>query len=73
MCILCRKRFYQYELIRLQCKNGYLVKFEGSGRSFYLCKECINDKKLSKKIAYLCKISKEKAKEQIESLLKEYT
>ncbi len=73
MCILCRKRFAQKDLIRLQCKNGELINFSGSGRSFYLCKDCIKDKKLSKKVSYFCKISKEIAEKQIELLLKEFT
>jgi len=65
MCIVCKNRFYQNELNRLQCKNSKLIKWEGKGRSFYICKECINDKKLIKYIANLCKISKEKAKNEI--------
>jgi len=72
MCVVCKKRYAQNELIRLQCKNKELIFFSGVGRSFYLCKECINNKKLSKIISYLCKISKENAKSQIEQLLKEY-
>jgi len=73
MCIVCRGRFEQEKLIRLQCKEKRLIFFSGQGRSFYLCKDCINNKKLSKIISYLCKISKENAKSQIEHLLKEYT
>jgi predicted RNA-binding protein YlxR (DUF448 family) len=72
MCVVCRGRFFQHELIRLQCK-GDLVFYTGSGRSFYVCQNCIKDKKFAKKVAYLCKISKEKAQEKIEILLKEYT
>jgi len=73
MCIVCRNRFAQYELIRLQCKKKELIFFDGVGRSFYVCKECLNSKKLSKKISYLCKISKEIAEQKIETIKKEYS
>jgi predicted RNA-binding protein YlxR (DUF448 family) len=41
--------------------------FSGSGRSFYLCKNCENSKKLDKIIKRICKknISVEKIKEII--------
>ena len=65
MCVVCRKRFYQDELNRLQCKNHKLIPFSGIGRSFYVCGNCINDKKLIKFISKLCNISKDDAKSQI--------
>jgi len=65
MCIVCKKRFYQEELNRLQCIDKKLVSFQGKGRSFYICGNCINDKKLIKYILRLCKIPKEEAKNQI--------
>jgi len=65
MCVVCRKKFYQNELNRLQCKNGKLTPFCGMGRSFYVCKECIDKKKFINYIAKICKISKEKAKEEV--------
>jgi predicted RNA-binding protein YlxR (DUF448 family) len=65
MCVVCRKRFYQNELNRLQCKNAKLILFSGSGRSFYVCKDCVNNKKFVNYISKICKISKEKAKEEI--------
>jgi len=51
----------------MQCKDNQLKEFDGIGRSFYVCKSCINDKKLIKYISKLCKIPKEEAKEQIDS------
>jgi len=65
MCVVCRKRFYQKDLNRLQCENKKIIKWKGSGRSFYVCKDCSSTQKLIKYIANLCKISKEKAKEEI--------
>lgn len=65
MCVVCRKRDFQFNLIRLQCENKKLIYFKGSGRSFYVCKECINNKKFVKYISKMCKISKEESKEII--------
>ena len=44
MCIKCRQRKQQNLLLRLQIKNGELVCFTNSGRSFYLCESCIQNK-----------------------------
>jgi predicted RNA-binding protein YlxR (DUF448 family) len=65
MCIVCRKRLFQNELKRFQCRQNRLTPFTGEGRSYYVCSECINDKKLVNYISKLCKITKEKAKEEI--------
>jgi len=65
MCVVCRERFYQNDLNRLQCKNGRLVSHKGEGRSFYVCTQCIKEKKFIKFISKICKITKEKAKEEI--------
>jgi predicted RNA-binding protein YlxR (DUF448 family) len=67
MCVVCRERLPQQSMHRLQCKNSELMLFSGSGRSFYLCKNCENSKKLDKIIKRICKknISIEKIKEII--------
>jgi predicted RNA-binding protein YlxR (DUF448 family) len=67
MCVVCRERFSQQSMHRLQCKNSEFMLFSGSGRSFYLCKNCENSKKLDKIIKRICKknISVEKIKEII--------
>ncbi len=67
MCVVCRGRFPQKNLYRMQCKNFSLIPFEGKGRSFYICDKCKNSKKVFSVVAYLCKISKEKAKEEIKN------
>jgi predicted RNA-binding protein YlxR (DUF448 family) len=64
-CVICRKKFFQEELNRLQCENKNLIPFKGEGRSFYVCAFCVKDKKLIKYIAKICDISKEEAKKQI--------
>ncbi len=56
MCISCRKRYVQNDLIRLQCVNGFLVDYTFEGRSFYLCTECVNEeKKVLKSLMRQCK------------------
>jgi len=55
MCIVCRQRFAQAALVRLQCKGGELVLFTGDGRSFYICTGCVNHKKTPSQIARHCK------------------
>jgi len=44
-CISCRDKQEQIYLNRLQCKNKALVPFNGIGRSFYICNDCLEDKK----------------------------
>lgn len=68
MCIKCRKRFKQKELLRLQCKNDSLCSFSGKGRSFYVCEECIHH---SKTLSVIIKINKLKVSEKHALILKE--
>lgn len=70
MCIVCRDRFPQAQLIRLQYKDSVLVRFCGVGRSFYLCPTCKEKPKASDCIARICKLDK-KHKEMIKFALKE--
>ena len=56
MCISCRERETQEELLRIQCKEGSLEIFRKVGRSFYLCYNCLeNDKKTSKALMRQCR------------------
>jgi len=58
MCVVCRGRFEQSTLFRLQCKDGEIVRYIDSGRSFYLCRECIDkkdEKRLLKRLNAVCK------------------
>jgi predicted RNA-binding protein YlxR (DUF448 family) len=64
MCVACRKRDLQENLYRLQCVNGKLMKFSGSGRSFYVCKDCINSKKFLKYLSKLCNLKKDEIKKR---------
>jgi len=64
-CVVCRNRFYQDELNRIQCINKKLVLFTGIGRSFYVCNSCKENKKFINYIAKKCNIAKNEAKEMI--------
>lgn len=46
MCIGCRQKLLQQELLRLRHSDGKISAFEGSGRSFYFCKECLQDERI---------------------------
>ncbi len=54
MCIHCRGRFLQAQLIRLQCENNQIRPFRGYGRSFYLCHDCLEEKRLARRLAKMC-------------------
>lgn len=45
MCISCRERDVQSNLLRLQCVDAGLIRFNGVGRSFYVCSICLEDEK----------------------------
>ena len=45
MCIACRSRHPQNTLIRLRQDGKEVIAFDGIGRSFYLCVECIKNEK----------------------------
>jgi len=69
MCVSCRTREPQYNLLRLQCLNNELTLFGGIGRSFYLCQSCLlEDKKLSRALMRQCRNSN---KDKLMNKLKE--
>ncbi|WP_415398039.1 hypothetical protein [Sulfurimonas sp. CS5] len=56
MCISCRNREAQSNLLRLQCIDGSIEVFKGIGRSFYLCQNCIfEEKKVLKALMRQCR------------------
>ena len=69
MCIHCRRRFDQHQLLRLQCVEKVIVSYRGVGRSFYICSACLEDKKLSKSLARICKIDPTSALNMLKELL----
>jgi predicted RNA-binding protein YlxR (DUF448 family) len=69
MCISCRERHYQENMLRVQCIDGNLDVFKGSGRTFYLCDSCLEDeKKLLRSLMRQCKSGD---KEKLMNKLKE--
>ena len=69
MCISCRQRDTQNKLFRLQCENAQLSLFRGNGRSFYLCKVCLeNQKRVLKALMRQCKSGD---KDKLSNTLKE--
>lgn len=57
MCISCRTRDLQKDLLRLQCKDKELINYTNFGRSFYICRECFTkkNKNLLKALSRACK------------------
>jgi predicted RNA-binding protein YlxR (DUF448 family) len=56
MCISCRQRDSQNNLLRLQYIDNSIEVFKGIGRSFYLCENCILlEKKVLKALMRQCK------------------
>ena len=45
MCIACRSRHPQNTLIRLRQDGKEVLSYNGTGRSFYLCCECVQNEK----------------------------
>lgn len=41
MCVVCKARVYQKELMRLANIDGKIVKNPKNTRSFYLCQTCL--------------------------------
>lgn len=70
MCVCCRNRFSQKELLRLKINDLKIQIFDGKGRSFYLCKECICNKNYVKNLIKIKKAPKDYniIKEQIEEI-----
>ncbi len=69
MCICCRERFFQTELIRLQCEEKTIKKHSGVGRSFYICTSCLKSPRLSKALAKVCKIDPVKALNMLKEII----
>jgi predicted RNA-binding protein YlxR (DUF448 family) len=71
MCINCKNRYPQKDLIRLQCEKNVIISYTGKGRSFYICNNCLEDKKLFKSFQRVCKNKNIEIKAKLNK--KEYT
>ena len=67
MCITCRSRHPQNTIIRLRQVDEEVIAFDGKGRSFYVCCDCIKNEK---KVKGLVKRFKQD-EERLTKLLKE--
>jgi len=70
MCITCRERDLQTNLIRLQEENHKIFSYRGNGRSFYLCTICRENEKKVKGLTKRFRLSTEDS-EQFVKYLKE--
>ena len=70
MCISCRKRVAQKTLVRLQQEGNQVISYQGCGRSFYLCHECISDKKRIKGLTKRFKQDEEQFVKLLKELIK---
>lgn len=69
MCVSCRDKDAQANLLRVSCVDGELRSFSGKGRSFYLCFNCQqDDKRLSKALMRQCRSGE---REELMNKLKE--
>jgi len=71
MCISCRNRHEQKFLVRLQCTEGSLKAFHKNGRSFYICRLCLdNEKKVIKSLMRQCKSGdKDKLRNRLKEII----
>lgn len=43
-CVCCRGKILQKDLIRFRYQTNLLELYNGAGRSFYICHECLENK-----------------------------
>jgi len=69
MCIACRSRHPQNTLIRLKLSGKDVVVYDGQGRSFYLCNDCVKNEKKVKGLVKRFKQDKERFIKLLKELL----
>jgi len=69
MCIACRSRHPQNTLIRLKLSGKDVVVYDGQGRSFYLCADCVKNEKKVKGLVKRFKQDKERFIKLLKELL----
>ncbi len=70
MCLSCRQRAVKKTLVRLQQNENEIVSYQGIGRSFYICHECINNEKKIKGLTKRFKQDKERFIKFLKELVK---
>ncbi|WP_233704404.1 DUF448 domain-containing protein [Helicobacter cynogastricus] len=61
MCVCCRERAPQGDLLRFSTQESKIIPFCGRGRSFYLCKACLHAKDACRQILKVKHAPKNKA------------
>ena len=69
MCIACRSRHPQNTLIRVKLSGKEVVIYDGQGRSFYLCTDCVKNEKKVKGLVKRFKQDKERFIKLLKELL----
>ncbi len=69
MCIACRSRHPQYTLIRLKQVGNEITAYDGTGRSFYLCRDCIQNEKKTKGLVKRFKQDEERFSKLLKELI----
>lgn len=67
MCFACRQRDLQKNLMRFKVLDFALQFYDGNGRSFYLCCQCLSQRKTHKIIKRIVKKANN-LQEQIEEI-----
>ncbi len=70
MCLSCRQRAIKKTLVRLQQSENEILSYQGVGRSFYICHECINNEKKIKGLTKRFKQDKERFIKFLKELVK---
>jgi len=70
MCITCRSKHPQQTLFRLKQNDKEVVLSDGKGRSFYICKECVNNEKKIKGLIKRFKQDEERFIKLLKELVK---
>ena len=70
MCVSCRQKSLKRTLARVQQLKSEIVVYQGSGRSFYICDECINSEKKIKGLAKRFKQDVERFTKFLKELIK---
>lgn len=68
MCVVCRQRDLQKNLLRFKVLESALQLYCGSGRSFYVCYMCFPQRKAQKVIKRIVK-NADNLQEQIEEIV----
>jgi len=69
MCISCRSRHPQNTLIRLKLSGKEVVVYDGQGRSFYLCSDCVKNEKKVKGLVKRFKLDAERFVKLLKELI----